>query len=738
IPVEEDDTDLHGMPSRSTEPAARRRASQPVLRQGSRDYMRKVFERSKPPDGKTAAAASAAAVTDAGEASASKSDGRAMPPRPPSSATAKAAATTSPPGWEGLSAEPAMGSDSKLDNSEVEEETAAAAAAAAAAARALASSARVGNAATNTPPAPGSATAAAAAEVKEPLAIVVETKPTLDDDRPGAGGGPASAAARAAAAPAVAGSRDTAAALEFKPTDSPGGRFVQGSRRKPSPRAASADALVRRYTDGDRPSTYIANLGTALAAAGGGGGFSAWDPESMRSGGGGGPGTEENRTTRASSRVATTQNGLVPVRRASTPGLLTAATAQAVRAAHAAASISSGSGGGSSIGGGSFLLGAASGYPSVSSYADGGGGGGGGSFVETMQGQAMARALMLAERPGAGGRRDFNRRLGAAMDRIFSYKSGESYDDFAVVAILPTDGKPARLDDYSPRLGPVAFPEAKTFRGLQQRVWELAKQGGHLRGVLASAQADDFALHILGTRSFLPLAPDYDIQWLPAFVAEAWASVHRREQHARSGGGGGAGGSRVVAIDPLDGSGALPCPGMLELCLALRTETLDIESRWHRSRAYLLERKIELIWRGRGSVVVLEGGPGVGKSDVLGMFMAHTLPHTALFHVTVASPYQYHKPFGAWSVVLQQYLDDAAHTLSRRSMTAGSENGGISGGNAAYEPAADDASDTTSVDGGGGGPFSIGFRRRAASANGSDSGGGERDRGGGGDRGEPV
>ncbi|CAN0597505.1 unnamed protein product, partial [Laminaria digitata] len=58
-----------------------------------------------------------------------------------------------------------------------------------------------------------------------------------------------------------------------------------------------------------------------------------------------------------------------------------------------------------------------------------------------------------------------------------------------------------------------------------------------------------------------------------------------------------------------------------------------------------------------GSVLLLEGLPGAGKTEVLSVFTARTLPRKALIHFTAASPYHSNKGFGGWSMVLQQYLD---------------------------------------------------------------------------------
>lgn len=56
-------------------------------------------------------------------------------------------------------------------------------------------------------------------------------------------------------------------------------------------------------------------------------------------------------------------------------------------------------------------------------------------------------------------------------------------------------------------------------------------------------------------------------------------------------------------------------------------------------------------------MVILEGLPGAGKTEVLSVFAARTLERTALIHFTAASPYHADQKFGGWSMVLQQYLD---------------------------------------------------------------------------------
>ena len=75
------------------------------------------------------------------------------------------------------------------------------------------------------------------------------------------------------------------------------------------------------------------------------------------------------------------------------------------------------------------------------------------------------------------------------------------------------------------------------------------------------------------------------------------------------------------------------------------------------SRISLLQYKIALVQDQVGSVVLLEGLPGAGKTELLSVFTARTLMRTALTHFTAASPYNTKQSFGSWSMVLQQYLD---------------------------------------------------------------------------------
>lgn len=74
------------------------------------------------------------------------------------------------------------------------------------------------------------------------------------------------------------------------------------------------------------------------------------------------------------------------------------------------------------------------------------------------------------------------------------------------------------------------------------------------------------------------------------------------------------------------------------------------------SRICLLQHKIALHQK-TGSVVLLEGMPGAGKTEALSVFAARTMPRSALIHFTAASPYHVNKKFGGWQMVLQQYLD---------------------------------------------------------------------------------
>ncbi|CAM9218617.1 unnamed protein product [Chrysoparadoxa australica] len=227
---------------------------------------------------------------------------------------------------------------------------------------------------------------------------------------------------------------------------------------------------------------------------------------------------------------------------------------------------------------------------------------------------------------------------------IFDYKVGDDCDDFKCVIALPGDGnwKLADLTDESPRLPVVRFGQITTFCGLLEHCWELARDHGHLEFDQGSSP-DDFVLNIMGTRAFLP-KEDYDIMWLPAFVSEARISGYRRSLQYMDR-------KRIYGREE-DAFG-----DVVELVLTRQNAILNVQSRWLNCRLRLLEHKIALINRHEGCVIILEGGPGSGKTALMSLFAAHTLPHSALIHFTAASPYHNQHPFGAWAMVMQQFLD---------------------------------------------------------------------------------
>jgi hypothetical protein len=67
-------------------------------------------------------------------------------------------------------------------------------------------------------------------------------------------------------------------------------------------------------------------------------------------------------------------------------------------------------------------------------------------------------------------------------------------------------------------------------------------------------------------------------------------------------------------------------------------------------------------------VLLLEGLPGSGKTDILSTFAAQTLPHTAVVHFAAAGTFSYKRPYSAWSLILQQVRlcmrAGTAHTLA--------------------------------------------------------------------------
>jgi hypothetical protein len=99
----------------------------------------------------------------------------------------------------------------------------------------------------------------------------------------------------------------------------------------------------------------------------------------------------------------------------------------------------------------------------------------------------------------------------------------------------------------------------------------------------------------------------------------------------------------------------------LELTLIKEIEKLNVQSRLCVVKRRLLQKKIRLVDEGQGGVVVIEGEPGCGKTEVLANFVARVLPNTAAVYFTHGAAFCGHvRAFGVWGVVVQQYVRERA------------------------------------------------------------------------------
>ena len=163
---------------------------------------------------------------------------------------------------------------------------------------------------------------------------------------------------------------------------------------------------------------------------------------------------------------------------------------------------------------------------------------------------------------------------------------------------------------------------------------------------------EHFLLHIVGTRYFLPRSA-VSVRWLRAFVCRAHGLPAHNDE--------------VPLAFSGDGVAA-------KLQLVHESAALNLQSRACVARFVLLEKHALLVDKGMGNVVLVEGDPGCGKTDVL----ASTLDNATLqptedvvpppFLVATASAF-HSRPYGCWCGAVQQLLD----LLSARDATAKAE-----------------------------------------------------------------
>src|SRR3546814_21194499 len=127
------------------------------------------------------------------------------------------------------------------------------------------------------------------------------------------------------------------------------------------------------------------------------------------------------------------------------------------------------------------------------------------------------------------------------------------------------------------------FPYTTLFRSPS------AEQNG-----LLGEDEDAFVLNITGTRMILP-ANNLPLTCITEYVTEAALARSLNPQELQ----------------------AMLSAGTVELTLTSRVETTAIQNRSTIERRTLLESKIRLVNDSTGSVVLLEGLPGVGKSNLI-------------------------------------------------------------------------------------------------------------------------
>ena len=246
--------------------------------------------------------------------------------------------------------------------------------------------------------------------------------------------------------------------------------------------------------------------------------------------------------------------------------------------------------------------------------------------------------------------------------------------DYQIFVTVPED---LRIDKFrydSPCLSGIYLSELSDFEDLKSRVVKLAVQQGRIH-------EDDkdtmrVALMIMGTRCFLP-EENFDVRYLPAFVACSFdmdldkddMDLAMRSSDMFSN-GGRSGSSASMTFGRCKSSigmqGNSPRKKTIELMLIKEMEKLNVQNRVGVVKRRLLEHKIRLVDEGKGGVIILEGEPGCGKTELLASFVARTLPNTSATYVTHGASFCGHvKAFGVWGVIVQQFLDLRVTTLEK-------------------------------------------------------------------------
>ena len=181
----------------------------------------------------------------------------------------------------------------------------------------------------------------------------------------------------------------------------------------------------------------------------------------------------------------------------------------------------------------------------------------------------------------------------------------------------------------SNELEPIDTAQLSNFQDLRAKIYELALQQGF---ITTDIVADDLRLNVAGTRFFLPVAP-YAMKWLTSFCQEAKSGFN----------------DNWLPGEPID------------LIVLSRSSMRATQSRLALAHCSLLESKISLLESSRGSVTLIEGEVGVGKTHFIMKFISDTLFNTCPVYFSPASSYST-EPLGPFHAIVRQYLDlTAAH-----------------------------------------------------------------------------
>jgi len=204
-------------------------------------------------------------------------------------------------------------------------------------------------------------------------------------------------------------------------------------------------------------------------------------------------------------------------------------------------------------------------------------------------------------------------------------KEGPQDTGNKIHVIVPTNLATDTL--ISNDLEPLNVEQFSDLVHLRAKIYELALQQGYITSDIVE---DDLRLNVAGTRFFLPVTP-YNIKWLSAFCQEAKSGFN----------------DNWLPGDPID---------LIVFSIKSMRAT---QSRLALAHCALLESKISLLESSRGSVTLIEGEVGVGKTHFIMRFISNTLFNTCPVYFSPATSYST-EALGPFQTIVRQYLDSAA------------------------------------------------------------------------------